>query len=148
MDELIKTLPKLLRAVGDSPDVAEAAVIAAWKYTTGEGLRRHAVAKQLDGKTLVVEVRDAIWQNQLRLMKNQLVFRVNSILGQPMLSNIDMRVNPSALRIERKPPHADIVDNEVPIELWSAASCIEDKQLRQKFLRAALGLLKRKETRV
>jgi len=147
MDDLIKTLPKLLRTVGDSPDVAEAAVIAAWKHTTGEGLRSHAVAKQLDGKTLIVEVRDAIWQNQLRLMKGQLVFRVNSILGQPLVSNIDLRVNPSALAIERKPQQAEIAEKDVPIELWSAANCIEDKQLRQKFLKAALGLLKRKESR-
>jgi hypothetical protein len=148
MDELIKSLPKVLRALGNSYELAEAAAIAAWKHTAGDGLRPHAIATKLEGKTLVVEVRDTIWQKQLSTMKSQLLFRVNSVLGQPLLDDIDLRVNPKAVSLSKPQidESAEILDNEVPIELWSAASSIDDKQLRQKFLKAAIGSLRRKGT--
>jgi hypothetical protein len=79
-------------------------------------------------------------------MKGQLLFRVNSILGQPLLNNIELRIDPKAVFIA--PPEklnsAEILDNEVPMELWSAASAIRDTELRQKFLKAAVRALKRR----
>ena len=144
VEELINSLPQVLRATGDSDEVAEAAALAAWKHVAGEGLRTHAVATRLEEGTLVVEVRDAIWQKQLATMRRQLIFRVNSTLGQPLVKDIELRINPKALKATApKPVNTDILDNEVPLELWSAASAIEDKQLRQKFLKAAMGSLRR-----
>ena len=35
-------------------------------------------------------------------------------------------------------------DNEIPLELWSAANAIHDKELRKSFLKTALLSLKRK----
>jgi len=144
VEDLIKSLPQVLRATGDSDEVAEAAALAAWKHVAGEGLRDHAVATRLLEGTLVVEVRDTIWQKQLATMKRQLNFKVNSTLGQPLVKDIELRINPKALSATaQKPTNTDIADNEVPLELWSAASAIEDKNLRQKFLKAAMGALRR-----
>jgi len=146
MDELIKSLPTVLRAVGASQEIAEAAALAAWKYSIGAGLRSHAIATRLDGSTLIVEVRDPIWQKQLQTMKEQLLFRVNSVLGQTLVTAIELRVNPRAVIVTQpeKTESSEIADNEVPLELWSAASAIQDKQLRQKFLKAAMATLRRK----
>ena len=146
MDELIKSLPKVLRAVGSSQEVAEAAALAAWRHGVGAGLQNHAVAIKLDANILIVEVRDSIWQKQLTTMKEQLLFRVNSVLGQPLVKDIELRVNPKAVIVtqqEKKEP-IETPDNEVPLELWSAANAIQDKELRQKFLKAAMATLKRK----
>jgi hypothetical protein len=46
MNQLIKSLPQVLRASGNSPEVAEAAAIAAWKFVAGDGLKEHAVPDQ------------------------------------------------------------------------------------------------------
>jgi len=146
MDELIKSLPTVLRAVGSSQEVAEAAALAAWKHSIGAGLQKHAIATRLDDGTLIVEVRDQIWQKQLEMMKDQLLFRVNSVLGQALVKKIELRVNPKAVIVtqqEKKEP-IETPDNEVPLELWSAANAIQDKELRQKFLKAAMATLKRK----
>lgn len=149
MDELIKSLPVVLRAIGSSTEVAEAAALAAWKYATGRGLQSHAVATRLESQILIVEVRDPIWQKQLETMKNELLFRVNSVLGQRLVKDIELRVNPQAVMVTHSEGSGteEIPDNEVPIELWSAANAIQDKQLRQKFLRAAVASLKRKAER-
>jgi hypothetical protein len=79
-------------------------------------------------------------------MKEQLLFRVNSVLGQPIVKDIDLRVNPKAVIVtqRQKSESAEEGDNQVPFELLSAASAIQDKELRQKFLKAAMATLKRK----
>jgi len=148
MDELIKTFPKLLRSIGDSKELTEAAAIAAWKHAAGEGLRTQAVPIALEGKTLVVAVADAVWQKQLGAMKGQLLFRINTILGQPLVSQIELRIDSRISGMRALPAivgKEQAVDNEVPLELWSAANAIQDKQLRQAFLKAAVSSTKRLE---
>jgi len=150
MDELVKTFPNLLRVIGNSKEVAEAAAIAAWKHAAGEGLRNHALPLGLEGNTLIVAIADAVWQKQLGAMKGQMLFRINAILGQPLVSQIDLRIDPRMTHsraLPRPEKKEDVLDNDVPLELWSAANAIKDKGLRQAFLKAALCSTKRLENR-
>jgi hypothetical protein len=142
-------LPGVLRAAGPSPEVAEAAVLAAWRHVAGAGLKDHAVPLRLVERTLVVAVADAVWQKQLASMSGQLLFRTNSILGQPLVSWIEFLIDPAISKVRTEPkPSQDVPDNEIPLELWSAANAIHDPHLRKSFLRAALGSLKRGESQV
>ena len=147
MNQLIKSLPQVLRAAGDSDEVAEAAAIAAWKHAAGDGLKEHAIALKLENRTLTVAVADPIWQKQLTAMRGQLLYRVNTILGQSLVSAFNFvidreRVKP---RVEQPKHDEELLDNEVPLELWSAANTIHDKELRKNFLKTALLSLKRKK---
>jgi hypothetical protein len=146
MNQLIKSLPNVLRAAGDSAEVAEAAAIAAWKFAAGEGLKDRAVPVKLEDRTLTVAVADAIWQKQLHSMRGQLLFRVNSILGQPVVGAIEFVIDPKLGKalVDEQKPKEEPLDNEVPLELWSAASAIHDKELRRKFLKTAELSLRRK----
>ena len=146
MNQLIKSLPGVLRAAGDSAEVAEAAAIAAWKHAAGDGLKEHAVPLSLEHRTLRVAVVDAIWQKQLHSMRGQLIFRVNSILGQPVVSAIEFEIDPNLFKARKEQPQQlkEPLDNEVPLELWSAANAIQDKDLRRKFLKTALLALRHK----
>jgi len=146
MNQLIKSLPVILRAAGDSEEVAEAAAIAAWKHAAGDGLKGHAVALKLENRTLTVSVADAIWQKQLNSMRGQLLFRVNTLLGQPIVGAIEFLIDPklAAVQAEQEKPEDEQVNNEVPLELWSAANAIHDKELRKSFLKTASLSLKRR----
>jgi hypothetical protein len=146
MNQLIKSLPGVLRAAGDSVEVVEAAAIAAWKYAAGEALKDHAVPLKLENRTLKVAVADTIWQKQLSSMQGQLLFRINSILGQPVVGTLEFVIDSKLVRtrVERQTPVEELLDNEVPLELWSAANAIQDKELRKRFLKTALLSLKRK----
>jgi hypothetical protein len=146
MNQLIKSLPTVLRASGNAAEVAEAAAIAAWKHAAGDGLKEHAVPLRLENRTLTVAVADRIWQRQLTSMRGQMLFRVNSILGQPLVSALDFVIDPNLVkpRVEHT-EQEELLDNEVPLELWSAANAIHDKELRKSFLKTALLSLKRKK---
>jgi hypothetical protein len=149
MDQLIKTLPAILKATGASEEVSQAACIAAWKHAVGEGLCAHAAPIQLLNRTLIVVVADNIWKRQLESMRGQLLFRLNSVLGQPLVASIELRVDPQALATARRPV-ADAnkgkdVNYQVPAELLSAAAGIEDARLRRAFLGAATSCVRRLE---
>ncbi len=144
MNQLIKSLPQVLRAAGNSTEVAQAAAIAAWKHAAGDGLKEHAIALRLENRTLTVAVADPIWQKQLMSMRGQLLFRVNTTLGQPLVSAFDFVIDPKLAKRRFEKHEEDPVDNEVPLELWSAANAIHDNELRKNFLKTALLALKRK----
>jgi len=146
MNQLIKSLPGVLRAAGNAEEVAQAAALAAWKHAAGDGLKDHAVPVKLENRTLTVAVADVIWQKQLHAMRGQMLFRVNSILGQPIVSTIEFVIDPKVAkaRPESPKPADEPLDNEVPLELWSAANAIHDKELRRSFLKTAMASLKRK----
>ena len=102
---------------------------------------------KLEHRTLRVAVIDAIWQKQLHSMRGQLLFRVNSILGQPIVSAIEFEIDPKLFKARTEQPQTEQpLDNEVPLELWSAANAIHDKELRKSFLRTAMTALKRKDS--
>ena len=146
MNQLIKSLPSVLRASRNAPEVAEAATLAAWKHAAGDALKEHAVPLKLQDRTLTVAVADAIWQKQLQSMKGALLFRVNSILGQPLVGAIEFVIDPKLLKKRSEPvdDSDEVLDNEVPLELWWAANAIQDKELRRNFLKTALKSLRRK----
>ena len=147
MEQLIKALPAIVAAAAESHEVIEAAAIAAWKHVAGDLLNKQTAATNLNKKTLVVAVADAVWKKQLEAMSPQMVFRLNSILGTRVVTRIEFRVDTSLVIQRPAQPRVEeeLHENDVSLEVWSAANAIEDKQLRKAFLRAATVSLRRTE---
>lgn len=154
MDDLIRSLPKLLRAAGETEEVCEAVAMVAWRKVTGEALRGQAVPFRLYRKTLVVAVPDTTWQKQLEAMSGQLLFRLNSLLGQAVVTFIEFRVDPKTVQKERAAHALKETDREqqeqralekASGQLSRAADAIHDEQLRHRFLVAAGSCIDRRE---
>jgi hypothetical protein len=154
MDDLIRALPKLLRAAGEAEEVAEAAARVAWRRAAGAALRGQAVPFRLYRKTLIVSVADTTWKKQLEAMSGQLLFRLNSLLGQAVVTYIEFRIDPATVRAER----AAIASSEPNLaeqeqralrsadgKVFSAADAIHDEDLRRRFLLAAGSCIDRRE---
>ena len=145
MNDLFRALPELLRAAGDAEEVAEAAALAAWRRVAGEQLRGQAVPFRLYRKTLTVAVADATWQRQLEQVAGQLLFRLNSVLGQPVVTYIEFRIDPQTVRVERARLRGRVVDRVAQERralhcaraVQEAAGAIRDEDLRRRFLLAA-----------
>jgi hypothetical protein len=153
MDDLLRVLPKFLRAAGETEEVLEAAAMIAWKRVAGEGLRGQAVPFRLYRKTLIVAVADTTWQKQLEAVAGQLLFRLNSLLGQAVVTYIEFRIDPTTVRAERA-KRADVKDTETQErralesaagQVRDAAEAISDENLRRRFLLAAGSCIERRE---
>jgi hypothetical protein len=151
MDELFKALPQLLRAAGESAEVSEAAAFAAWRRVAGEAMRGCAVPFRLYNKTLIIAVPDVTWRNQLEKVCPQLIFRLNSLLGQALVTYVEFRVDPRTVGRERerlrRTQYERRVEEESALrratELDDAASAIHDEDLRRRFLLAAGSCMNR-----
>lgn len=153
MDDLLRVLPKFLRAAGETEEVLEAAAMIAWRRVAGEGLRGQAVPFRLYRKTLIVAVADTTWQRQLEAVSGQLLFRLNSLLGQAVVTYIEFRIDPATVRAERA-KGASEVDTQAQEQralesasgqIRAAAEAITDEQLRRRFLLAAGSCIDRRE---
>jgi hypothetical protein len=152
MDDLIQSLPKLLRAAGESEEVLEAASFAAWRRVAGEALRGCAVPFRLFNRRLIVSVPDTTWRKQLEQVSPQLIFRLNSLLGQALVTYVEFRVDPQTVGRERartrRSQYDRLVEEENALrratELDDAASAIHDDDLRRRFLLAAGSCLNRR----
>lgn len=154
MEDLFRTLPKLLRAAGETEEILEVAALVAWKRAAGEGLRIHAVPFRLYRKTLIVAVSDITWQKQLEAMSGQWLFRLNSLLGQAVVTFIEFRIDPNTVRAARVAAQVPQVNRDeqeqmalqnVPRAISVAAASIHDEDLRRRFLIAAGSCIQRQE---
>ncbi len=154
MEDLFRSLPKLLKEMPESDQVREAVVFAAWRKIAGASLQSHAVAFRLYGKHLLVAVGSETWKKHLEFLSGQMIFKINSVLGQAVVTFIEFRVDEeTVLQERRKTQKSELSDeelreialDEVTPKLRSAADAIEDPNLRYQFLLAAGSALARKK---
>lgn len=154
MEDLFRALPALLKQFDDNEPLRESVIFAAWRKIAGDGLRGHAVPFQLDQKRLIVAVENDRWQKYLKDLSGQMIFKVNSVLGQAMVTYIDFQVNQAAVEKEREKSGRTKIDYEkereaaleqITPKMRRAADAIKDDDLRYQFLLTAGTLLARKE---
>lgn len=80
--------------IADDPSAAEARAVAAWKIAAGNKVVSHTRAISLVRSTLVVEVEDMLWQRNLGKLQPFLLHNLETILGQPLVKDIDFRPMP------------------------------------------------------
>ncbi|HYM00163.1 MAG TPA: DciA family protein [Blastocatellia bacterium] len=150
MDDLKRILPRFLLRASESEDSKRQAVYAAWGWASGEMVRQQTAPLRFEGRTLTVATNAEPWTSQLKKVDKQLVFKMNSALGAPIVrtlnfvSNADevARFHESYLRVvEFSAP--DSMSNEFEPRLRS----IENSNLKEQFLRAAGKCLERRAAR-
>jgi hypothetical protein len=140
-------LPKILERAGDNRELSEAAAIIAWKRVAGDGLARHAKPIMLRDTTLTVQVADDVWKKQLQRMSAELISRVNRWLKRELVKTIDFRVNPALSKSSTREAKQTRNGELLPDNIISSAAKIEDPDLRERFIRAAMNCIDRREAR-
>lgn len=146
MNELFRALPALLKEIDDNEPLREAVIFAAWRKIAGEGLKEKAVPFRLYQKHLIVAVESEMWKRHLESLSGQMIFKINSSLGQAQVTFIEFRVDEETLREERAKRRTELISEEemreialeqVTPKLRIAADAIKDDNLRYQFLLAA-----------
>lgn len=137
----------LIRMSGEDEDVLEQAVFIAWREAAGEGVASACAPFRLYRKQLIIAVPDRTWKKQMEQISGEYLFKINRALNGPYVTFIEFRVDPdTVLKAQKDEPHDFEFHHtaEIEEELRSAADCIQDKALRETFLRAAARSLERK----
>jgi len=154
MEDLFRSLPKLLKEFEDTEQVREAVAFAAWRKIAGDALGEHTVPFRLFNKHLIVAVADKTWKRHLETLSGQMIFKINSVLGKAVVTFIEFRIDEEVISQERlKFSHSTLTDaeqeeialEEVTPTLRHSADSIKDDNLRYQFLLAAGSCLARKK---
>jgi hypothetical protein len=146
MIQLQTLIPRLLRRTEDSNEAREQSVFASWIVAVGDHIRRATTPVKLERKTLIVAVVDATWRKQLRSVAGELLFKINSLLGAPLVTSIEFVVNPTLIAKTPEParPYNFTAPEQQAAPLRRIAEDIPDAEIRGVFLRAAGKCLERK----
>jgi hypothetical protein len=112
---------RVLRKAKQSQSILDdsQALEAVWPTAVGKAIVRHVSKLRRVRTTLVVEVEDAIWQRQLRLLEHQIVGRIRMLLPDLEIHDMEFRVGvprreaqragtPSGVAVERlSTPNSD-----------------------------------------
>jgi hypothetical protein len=146
LTDLLMLVPQMLLRAADSDEAREQAVFAAWVVVVGGPIRKVTAPVRLERKTLIVAVPDATWRTQLMSMRGQALFKLNSLLGSPVVTAIEYVVNPNLIVFEQEPPkEVEFIAPERQVTaLREQADQIPDPEIRRVFLNAAGKCLERR----
>lgn len=148
MNSLLKLMPMMIRMSGDNEAVREQAAFTAWRFVTGPQITHSCIPIRLAQKHLLIAVPDEGWKKQMERVSGDFLFRLNSVIGAPVVTLLEFRVDydrvKAAQAAEPKPPTFEHTQ-ELTDELSPAAAQIKDEALRAQFLRAAAKYLETKE---
>ena len=154
MNELFRALPALLKEFDENETVREAVAFAAWRKIAGESLRQHTVPYRLSQKRLTIAVKSETWRKHLEHLAGQMIFKINSVLGQAVVTYIEFTVDEAAVEKENLNKRAATLSDEeleeialdnVTPKMRRSADAIKDDNLRYQFLLAAGSCLARKK---
>jgi hypothetical protein len=150
VNELLKLLPQMLRHISDADEAREQAAFAAWNASVGKQLRKVTAPIKLKNRQLIIAVLNSSWRLQLDRMSEQILFRINSLLGAAMVTGIEFTVDEELInRIQQltRATRREIIlvaPEEQITPLREKAEMIPDVALRETFLRAAGKCLARR----
>jgi hypothetical protein len=147
MQSLLKMLPSMIRLSGDNEEVREQAVFTAWRVVAGRQVSYNCAPFRLYRKNLIVAAVDEGWKKQMERLSHGIIFRLNSMLGAPLVTYIEFRVDRRHVEESRRegPQEFDFRHTrELAEELRPAAEQIKNDALREAFLRAAAKCLERR----
>jgi len=146
LTDLLTLVPPMLLRASDSDEAREQAVFAAWVVVVGGPIRKFTAPIRLERKTLLVAVPDATWRAQLMSMRGQALFKLNSLLGTPVVTTIEYVVNPALITYEqeRSEEVKFIAPEKQLAGLREQADQIPDPEIRRVFLSVAGKCLERR----
>jgi hypothetical protein len=149
MDSMLKMLPLIVR-LSDDQELREQAAFTAWNAVSGTQLSGVCKPFRLYQKNLIVATLDKTWKKELERIASSMLFKLDSLLGAPLVTFIEFRVDP---RYVQRAQHATPGryrfrrTKELEKELKPLADQIGSESLRRSFLNAAARCIERSESR-
>lgn len=87
-------LDDVLKPYQSSPDFELKEVWRLWDEAVGETIAQNARPAAFKGKLLVVHVSSSTWIHQLQFLKKDMIAKLNTALGKPLLEEIKFKIGP------------------------------------------------------
>jgi hypothetical protein len=126
MERAARSLAKLKLSDAITPDELAR---AAWTAAVGKRIALRAPAKSLVRDSLIIEVEDSVWQQNLYQLRFQILAKLSEILGAGIIRNVEFRI----AAIRRPPQPAMRLNESQPVD---EADGIVDRGMRILYKQA------------
>ncbi|QYO66619.1 DciA family protein [Leptolyngbya sp. 7M] len=133
---LENSLPAIRAIIGRSPDADLSLAKAAWHSVAGDLLADRTKVVGLERDMLRVAVESKVWQRNLLEHRTELLFKMNTLLGEKLINDIEFVEQPDLFannRILRNTKETKVVSNELSDELAEKLEKIADPVLRAQI---------------
>ncbi|MCK5832674.1 DUF721 domain-containing protein [bacterium] len=89
-EPISSVIRRILFNKGLTTGIKEAEVVSSWEEIVGEKLAKNAEAYVMEKGILFLRVADSAWRNELSLMKEELIEKVNAYFGEQRISRIHL----------------------------------------------------------
>jgi len=146
IDALLETL---LQQKGLTPQLQRYKAWLCWDVVVGPQIARHARPLRLRDTLLEVRVDQAVWMQQLQLLKPMIVKKLNQHLGNDVISDLFLKRGPV-------PPQPPAPEPELPLPQLNSneqsrvdrlAAAIPDLELRHQLTQLIAKDLRQKKRR-
>lgn len=131
---LKEVLQELSRKVGFKLRPVERELTEAWNRAVGEVIAQRAQPEGIRRKVLWVLCPDPHWMNELQMLKETIMERLNSVLGEGRIKEIRFKIG----AIPSRPAEGPRSIPDVPLrpeEVEAVLSPLKDPTLRERALR-------------
>jgi predicted nucleic acid-binding Zn ribbon protein len=85
-------LNRLTDRMGIAARLEKEKAVVLWGEAVGEGIARRSKATSVRGNTLFVMVQNSMWLQELALLKEGIIAKINSLAGGDVVNDIVFRV--------------------------------------------------------
>jgi len=90
MEEIKKTLEKLLMDTGIETPVLQHRSLLVWSKVVGETIAKNSSPEEVKHGKLIVKVSTPVWRNELILRKKEILEKLNKALGKKVIKDIKL----------------------------------------------------------
>jgi predicted nucleic acid-binding Zn ribbon protein len=87
-------LETVVSRLGLRRDLDDYRIFEAWERVVGEQIARNAQPVRLDAKRLVVNVKNAVWMQELALLREDIRRRINEWMGRELVQDLFLVLGP------------------------------------------------------
>lgn len=87
-----KILERLTARMGIAARLEREKAVVVWEEAVGKNIARRAKAVSLRGDILFVRVQNSVWLQELSLLKEGIIEKINALVGKEVVRDIVFRV--------------------------------------------------------
>lgn len=139
---LANSLPTIRAIIGRSTEADLSLAKAAWRSVAGDLLADRTKIVGLERDLLTVAVDSKIWQRNLLEHRRELLFKMNTVLGEKLIKEIEFVEQPELFAnnsIHGNANETELASHGLSDELVEKLEKIADPALRSQVMSAALA---------
>lgn len=137
-------LRNLVRGWKGYSRLMEGLAVYYWPRVIGSSFATKTLAEKMMGGTLWVRTEEPTIAHQLSFLIPRILKSYRELMGNGVVKGIRFTVGHIHIQPEEDSINESSKDIKVPLEVYNAAGCIEDDELKDSFLRLAYGVYKRR----